>query len=80
LSALERGETVEVDGFRVRKEAGEIKPGDFYIGERNVGPQLLIAQEIMHGAVFPEGTAYPYNLHECVKVCEAEPEPAVVSS
>jgi hypothetical protein len=80
LCALERGEIVEVDGFKVRKDAGEIKPGDFYIGERNTGPHLLIAKEIMHGAVFSECRAYPYDLHECVRVCEAEPAAATVSS
>ena len=75
LDALHRGETVEVDGVQVRMDLGEIKPGDFYVGERSTGPHLLIARKIDTdmGCIFPEGIGYPYNLYECVKVCEDEP-------
>lgn len=47
----------------------EIKEGDWYIGERNTGPQLLQCKEIKEGMVIPtESSKYPYNIGECKKV------------
>ena len=63
--------------FRVVDE--EIQVGDIYIAERNIGPQLLTAKEIIPvptaenglrfgGWVVPQEIGYCYDLHECVKV------------
>lgn len=72
IKALQAGETVECEGFFLKKDNGDIQPGDLYIGERNTGPKLLIAREILNGAVFAtDYTAYPFDIWECIKVVEA---------
>lgn len=48
----------------------EIKPGDFYIAERNTGPKLLQCKEVKDNLIIPTCNAYPYNKWECVKVVE----------
>lgn len=70
---------VEFEGVTLMY-AGEwplLKPGDTYIAERNQGPKLLTVSKVEKtlgkhdqwaGAVFPEESAYAYDLYECVKV------------
>lgn len=73
LEALHRGEVIDLDGIKLIKDGGIIRPGDLYVGERNTGPQLLIAKKVdlKVGCIFPtESREYPYELHECVKVRE----------
>jgi hypothetical protein len=75
LHILNGGGILELDGLKLIKDQGEIKPGDLYIAERNTGPKLLIAKKIMGiglgGWIQPtELNAYSYDLHECVKVKE----------
>lgn len=73
IRALERGEVVDLGGILVRKDEGEIQPGDLYVGERNTGPHLLTAKRVSSeiGCIFPTCDAYPYDLKECVRVREA---------
>jgi hypothetical protein len=49
-----------------------LKPGDLYLACRNTGPQLLTVKSVNeeHGYVIPVENAYPYDIHECVKVTE----------
>lgn len=74
LQALRRGEIIDIDGIKLKMDAGEITPGDLYVAERNTGPKLLTACEVsaemncIHPVDFP---AYSFDLHECVKVAEA---------
>lgn len=75
LNALYRGETIEVEGFRVHWIDGVIKVGDMYVAERNTGPKLMIAREIDTsdggcGWIVPLCLGYCYDTHECVKVEE----------
>lgn len=74
LSVLRAGETLDLDGLKFVKEEGDIQPGDLYIAERNAGPKLLTAKRIDTDleCIFPTCTAYPYDLHECIKVKEVE--------
>lgn len=73
LNALRRGEVVNIAGISLRMDDGEIKPGDLYVAERNICPELLTAKKVdlEIGCVFPTCNAYAYDLHECVKVREA---------
>lgn len=75
LNALEQGLPVQVDGMLLKKAEGPIGVGDFYVGERNTGPHLLIARLVrpigQGGYVVPESNHYAYNIWECVKVEEA---------
>lgn len=73
LKALRRGEALDVEGVLVKMTEGVIQPGDFYVGERNTGPKLLIAKEIHEewGIIYPEGIGYPFDIGECVRVEEA---------
>lgn len=74
LVTLERGETLGIEGFQVRMIEGEIQPGDWYVGERNMGPKLLTARKLVEeenlvgGFIVPNELAYPYDLNECVRV------------
>lgn len=58
----------EFEGVTLVHDPSPLKPGDVYLAERNVGPQLLTVRVINIGAVFPVEQAYPYDLHECAKV------------
>lgn len=56
---------------------GEIKPGDLFVAERNICPELLTAKKVdlEVDCVFPTHSSYAlydyYYLHnECVKVRE----------
>lgn len=73
LKALRRGEVADLGGILLKMDEGEIRPGDLYIGERNTGPQLLTAQKVdlELGCIHATTPDYSYDLHECVKVCEA---------
>jgi hypothetical protein len=70
LRALRAGRVIDLDGLLlvIDGDGEEINPGDLYVGERNVGPQLLSADCIKIGAVFPTTNTYPYDLGECVRV------------
>ena len=50
----------------------DIKPGDLYLAQRNQGVKLLTCRyvNLEHRWVCPTTAAYPYDLHECVKVVE----------
>lgn len=74
LRVLEAGEVVEIEGIRFRKDEGPIKPGDLYIAERNTGPKLLTCERVNDegGWIQPTTTDYSFDIHECVKVCEAD--------
>ena len=61
----------------------KIKPGDLYVAQRNTGPQFLTAAKVVERGEGPMGHGYggyilsttndyPYDIHECVKVVEAE--------
>ncbi len=73
IDALRQGKTIDIQGIKLQMDDGEIRPGDLYVAERNTGPHLLTAKKINLeiGCIFPTDDAYPYNLHECVKVREA---------
>lgn len=77
IKALRMGEVVDLGGIRVKMDEGEIKPGDLYVAERNTGPHLLTAREVVrteHGHIdyiHPTTLSYSFDGSECVKVCEA---------
>jgi hypothetical protein len=73
LSALRAGAVVDVEGFSLRAEEGPLVPGCLYVAERNTGPWLLTVKrvDIDRGYVVPTCNTYCYDLHECVRVCEA---------
>lgn len=57
LKFLRAGEIVEIEGIKLRMAEGEIRPGDFYVGERNQGPKLAICRRVHYGDIperFPE--------------------------
>ena len=56
-------EELEVEIFDERPE-----PGDYYIAGRNSEADLYQCDYIKNGAVFPKGSGYPFNLHECYRV------------
>jgi hypothetical protein len=87
IKALRRGEVVDIGGIRLRMDIDhdgkekEIKKGDLYIGERNTGPKLLMAEKIVGpgegpggygGWIKPTSTDYSYDIDECVRVIEVE--------
>lgn len=69
LNALRRGETVDVEGVKVKMVAGGLTRGDLYVIERNGLVRLLTVKSVHpRGWVDPvEWPAYNYA-HECVKV------------
>ena len=73
VRALRQGEIVDVGGIQVKMDEGDIKPGDMYVAERNSGPKFLTALEVDNelGCIFPASNDYPFDIGECVKVCEA---------
>ena len=76
---LRENGSVEFEGLTL-EYAGEwqdLQPGDSYVAQRNTGPHLLTVafvketlgdQDQWAGAVYPVESAYPFDLHECVKV------------
>ena len=73
ISALERGEIVDIGGgLLVKKADGELQPGDLYVAERCTGPHLLTCREINeeYGCVYATTPAYPFDTNECVKIQE----------
>jgi hypothetical protein len=65
--------TVEFEGTVLEISKDEIKPGDTYVAERNIGIELLTAKEIVHTNGRPyiipkEKGHYCYNVSECRKV------------
>lgn len=73
LTALRRGEVINIDGLCLKMDQGEIGSGDLYVAERNSGPKLLTAREVNfeRGCIFPTTFDYAFDIHECVKVIEA---------
>lgn len=78
---LRQGGVVEIEGLCfVMDGDGEVRAGDTYIAERNVGPQLLTCKEVtpyesdllgMRWSapwITPVETAYCYDIGECVRV------------
>ena len=55
-------------GFTVHDELPQ--PGDSYLAGRNTGPHLLTCNklDLEVGCVFPMENAYPFDLHEVIKV------------
>ncbi len=74
LKALRRGETIDLEGILLKQDEGEIEVGDLYVAERNTGPKLLTAGFIDEtlGWIRPTRNAYPFDIGECVKVCEVK--------
>lgn len=70
IDALNRGERVKIEDIFLKKIEGEIRPGDFYVAERNQGPKLLICKQVIENFVIPTFPAYCYDLWECVRVEE----------
>jgi len=78
IKALRAGEVVDLGGIRFMMDEGEIKSGDLYIAERNAGPKLLTAREVVMtedgfciNFIHATTTDYSFDGHECVKVREA---------
>ncbi|TSC83352.1 MAG: hypothetical protein G01um101419_35 [Parcubacteria group bacterium Gr01-1014_19] len=77
ITALRRGEVVDVGGISLKMAEGEIQVGDLYVAERNTGPKILTAREVIReenpcgGTVFPTTSDYCFDFWECVKVQEA---------
>jgi len=67
--ALESGQ-IEGVPFRVTGMGRDIRPGDTYIAERNVGLKLLTCRENdkENGWIIPDGNAYPYDTGECIRI------------
>ena len=78
---LRNKEVIEIEGLFFEMDGdGEVRPGDTYIAERNLGPQLLTCREItdykaeLFGLILsspwvtPMENAYPYDVGECVRV------------
>jgi hypothetical protein len=62
IRALRAGEVVELEGCLWRMRPGAIEKDDWYIAERNTGPQLLTALSfsVYHGrTVEPRVTSVP---------------------
>lgn len=87
IRALRNGEVVDLGGIKFKMDVDEngkereIRKGDLYIAERNTGPKLLTAAEVIKPGEGPNGygnwimptcTAYSYDIPECVKVVEVE--------
>lgn len=68
VQELIREGQVEFEGLILVYSPDEIAPGDVYLAQRNTGPKLLTCAFVKMGAVFPEETDYPYDLHECARV------------
>ena len=68
---LREGRQADLDGFLLEGRPKEdIKPGDYYVAQRNTGPQLLRAKYVdwENWWVVPDTFAYVYDISECVKV------------
>lgn len=77
LKALNKGETIIVEGRTVHQIDGKIEAGDLYVAEKNTGPKLLIAARVnvIDGWIHPISNDYSYDIYECVRVEEnLEPE------
>ncbi len=73
LKKLRAGKVLNLDGILLKMDEDEIREGDLYVAERNTGPKLLVAKKVDRdrGWIEPTSTDYSFDLHECVKVCEA---------
>ena len=79
ILALRGGEVIDLEGIKLKMVVGpdgqekKIRSGDLYVAERNTGPELLTAKKIVEDGEFiiPTCNGYPYDIYECVKVCEA---------
>lgn len=73
LRALRSGEVIDFEGIKLKMADGPIGVGDLYVAERNQGPRFLTAKKVDEelGCIFPTTNHYPYNIGECVRVCEA---------
>lgn len=87
IRALRRGEVVDLGGIKFKMDVDEngkekeIRKGDLYIAERNTGPKLLEAAEVVGpgegpngygGWINPTSNDYNFDTWECVKVVEVE--------
>lgn len=64
-------DTIDFEGVPVRILRGQlIEPGDTYMAGRNTGPHLLTAKVVDtdNWWILPVEPAYPFDLHQCVKV------------
>jgi hypothetical protein len=78
IKSLRAGGVVDLYGIKFVMDNGEIKHGDLYIAERNTGPKLLTAKEVIMTVdgscinfIHATTTDYSFDGHECVKVREA---------
>ena len=62
--------SIEGLGFKVVGHGKDIKPGDTYIAERNVGLKVLTCKENNQdrGWIVPVESAYSYDTGECIKI------------
>lgn len=78
LEALREGEVIEIEGLRLKMAEGKLQEGDLCVAERNTGPKLLTIKKIVYPElpffnkpyVLPTTDDYPFDLDECVKICE----------
>lgn len=76
IKALREKQVIELCGSKFRMIPGEIKPGDWYIAERNTGPHLLVCDSISPGYdsrggwINPTSLDYNFDINECVRVEE----------
>ena len=83
---LRGGGIVEIEDARFKMDVDEngnerkVRTGDMYIAERFTGPKLLIAKKVFEhvegpngfgGWIMPTTPDYSFDIHECVKVIEA---------
>lgn len=77
IRKLREGLIVDIEGITLKKIEGEIEKGDLYVAERNTGPKLLTAREVVWRTdgyidfVVPTTADYAFDGYECVRVCEA---------
>lgn len=73
---LRDGEVIELEGLKFRMSGdGEVNEGDLYIAGRNTGPHLMTCKRVDKkiGCIYSTVVHdYPFDIHECVKVEEAE--------
>jgi len=79
FNALLKGEEINFEGVKLKMDGdGKVRQGDLYVAERNTGPKLLTAREIVMSEcgccisyIIPTSSDYCFDGTECVKVCEA---------
>lgn len=71
MMELRAGKSTILDGFLLQGcPEEEVRVGDYYVAQRNTGPQLLRAEAVDEVGwwIVPDTFAYVYDIGECVKV------------